>query len=39
MSTRIRKSLVIDGKTLVTEEAWNAAQKMDLQAVLTATKS
>jgi len=24
MSTRIRKSLVIDGKTLVTEEAWNA---------------
>ena len=24
MSTRIRKSLVVDGKTLVTEEAWNA---------------
>jgi Xaa-Pro dipeptidase len=24
MSTRIRKSLVVDGKTLVTEEAWNS---------------
>jgi Xaa-Pro dipeptidase len=24
MSTRIRKSLIVDGKTLVSEEAWNA---------------